>query len=209
MAFCRELSGIKVFIEQSLSDFGDADAILLLDVGDSKGVVFLEAKVKSSQRKEWKLEWEFEKFKAGSKTTGKLSSSNLFTQLYHKYQFIEGLKSPDIGIKGLQENGMKCAACSTKASRKIGYNRVVLDAAKAIEPYGENAWYIGLVPDHPNAIRDFYRNFREHNEWPLTPAHLDKSRWGGLAWEQVGAFCEKSGLATTKQVLSFNREQIY
>ena len=44
-----DLTDAHVLIEQSLSDFGDADAILLLDAGASKAAVFLEAKVKSSQ----------------------------------------------------------------------------------------------------------------------------------------------------------------
>jgi hypothetical protein len=35
-----------VLMEQSLSDFGDADAILLLDGSGGKSAVFLEAKVK-------------------------------------------------------------------------------------------------------------------------------------------------------------------
>ena len=46
----EDLTGAHVFVEQSLSDFGDADAILLLEVGEKKSVVFLEAKVKSSSQ---------------------------------------------------------------------------------------------------------------------------------------------------------------
>ena len=204
--FCQNLTEVKVFIEQSLSDFGDADVILLLDAGDKKGVVFLEAKVKSSQRNEWILEQEFKKFEDGCKTTGELSSSNLFTQFYHKHRFINGLS--DVGIDGLKK-GIVFPECSTKKTRKIGGNEVVLSAVEAIDQYRENAWYIGLVPDRSNAIKDFYRIFRESNEWPLIPDQPDKSNWGGLAWEQVAEFCEYSGLETTKQVLDFNKGQIY
>jgi hypothetical protein len=38
-----------VLLEQSLSDFGDADAILLLETTDKSSAVFVEAKVKPSQ----------------------------------------------------------------------------------------------------------------------------------------------------------------
>src|SRR3990172_2974404 len=59
------LTDAHVLIEQSLSDFGDADAILLLDAGTSKAAVFLEAKVKSSQAELWTLKREFGNFKQG------------------------------------------------------------------------------------------------------------------------------------------------
>ncbi|MCX5829663.1 MAG: hypothetical protein NTV58_16965 [Deltaproteobacteria bacterium] len=155
--FGQSLTEVRVFIEQSLSDFGDADAILLLDAGDKKGVVFLEAKVKSSQRNEWKLKLEFEKFISDcNKGDKKLSSSNLFTQLYHKHRFLNGLSD----IEGLKK-GIDFPKCSTKGTRKIGNNPVVLFAVKEIKSYRNNAWYIALVPDTAIAVRDFYCDFSQ------------------------------------------------
>ena len=203
--FCQNLTEVKVFIEQSLSDFGDADAILLLDAGDKKGVVFLEAKVKSSQRNEWKLEQEFEKFISDcNKGDKKLSSSNLFTQLYHKHRFLNGLSD----IEALKK-GIDFPKCSTKETRKIGNNPVVLHTVKKIEPYVENAWYIALVPDTSLALRDFYSDFRKNDKEEGILSKLDRSRWGGLTWEQVAEFCKKFELKNTKQVLDFNKGQIY
>jgi hypothetical protein len=71
-----------VFVEQSLSDFGDADAILLLETPSGKLAVFLEAKVKSSGRAKWTIQEEFDDFENGRLAT--LNSSNLFAQLYSK-----------------------------------------------------------------------------------------------------------------------------
>jgi len=58
------LTDASVLIEQSLSDFGDADAILLLESGATKWVIFLEAKVKA-QARFWTLDEEFSNFGAG------------------------------------------------------------------------------------------------------------------------------------------------
>jgi len=205
--FCQNLTEVKVFIEQSLSDFGDADVILLLDAGDKKGVVFLEAKVKSSQKNEWKLKQEFEQFKKGCNSGDKmLSSSNLFTQLYHKHRFLNGLS--DVGIDGLKK-GIVFPECSTKKTRKIGGNEVVLSVVESIDQYRENSWYIALIPDTSTAIEDFYRDFRQNNHDATILSQLDKSGWGGLTWEQVVKFCKKFSLKDTKQVLDFNKGQIY
>jgi len=179
--FSQRMTKVRVFIEQSLSDFGDADAILLLDAEDKKGVVFVEAKVKSSQRNEWKLELEFEKFKNGYNTSDKkLSSSNLFTQLYHKHRFLNGLS--DVGIDGLKK-GIVFPECSTKNTRKIGNNPVVLYAVNIIEPYRDNAWYIALVPDTSIAVRDFYTEtaFRKLNGFSENRGKLSGVIITGLA----------------------------
>ncbi|MEI7636964.1 MAG: hypothetical protein WCJ37_06620 [Syntrophus sp. (in: bacteria)] len=204
--FGQGLTEVRVFIEQSLSDYGDADAILLLDAGDKKGVAFIEAKVKSYQKRKWKLADEFDDFKEGCGTMRNLSSSNLFTQLYHKHQFINGLS--DIGIDGLKK-GIDFPECSTKKTRRIGKNKVVLSAAEAIEPYRENVWYIALIPDTSIAVRDFYSDFRKNDKEAAILSQHEKSRWGGLAWEEIAQFCEKFGLKNTKQVLDFNKGQIY
>jgi hypothetical protein len=78
-----KISGAKILIEQSFSDFGDADAVLLLNNEGNNQVNFIEAKVKTSQGK-WSIYDEFEKFKSGvpKSEPPKGFSSNLFVQLY-------------------------------------------------------------------------------------------------------------------------------
>ena len=201
------LTDAHLLIEQSLSDFGDADAILLLDAGKTKLVVFFEVKVKSFQKEKWSLDGEFSNFTQGCGTVGKLSSSNLFTQLYHKSRLIDALRSPNIGINGLQD-GIEFPACSTKLRRKIGKNGVVLSAVKTIEPYCENAWYFSLVPDKSESIKSFYDRLSP-DVWPRDFGDLESSRWGGMAWEKVAEFCNSFDLKSTSWVLEFNKGQIY
>ena len=88
----------ELLIEQSFSDFGDADAVALLK-GDRPKVVFLEAKIKSSQRKTWHIDDEYAAFR--DKMTTRVSSSNLFAQLYFKARLVDSLRNS--GMTGLKE----------------------------------------------------------------------------------------------------------
>ena len=199
------LTDVHVLVEQSLSEFGDADARLLLDAGGTKTAVFLEAKVKTSQADAWTLEQEFENFTRGCLTDRKLSSSNLFTQIYHKARLMEGLRSS--GIQCLQ-TGLRFSAASTRGVRRIGTNPVVARAVETIDPYREDVWFLSLVPDKPPAVRDFFDRFPTI-PWPLEPYTLDRSRWGGVAWEQIGPLCQQNNLTNTSRVLQFNNGQIF
>ena len=78
-----KISEAQIFIEPSLSDFGDADTVLLIKNSGRKQTVFIEAKVKTFKKKEWLIKNEFEKFRAGVEDK-KVSVSNLFAQLYQK-----------------------------------------------------------------------------------------------------------------------------
>jgi len=115
----------KILVEQSFSDFGDADSVVLLDNSQSKQCVFIEAKVKTSQRKTWSIEKEFETFIEGS-NQGKVSSSNLFVQLYYKVRLIKALQNKTLFQKGV--SFPECLLTKSKRVRKIGNNKVVLEA---------------------------------------------------------------------------------
>ena len=199
------LTDAHVLVEQSLSDFGDADAILLLDAGGAKTAVFLEAKVKTAQANSWTLAQEFEDFESGCNTIGELSSSNLFTQLYHKARLIDGLRS---GGVPLLQNGLPFLRPSTRPIRRIGATPIVLRAVGKIIPYQANVWFLSLVPDTPTAVRRFFDEFPAM-AWPLRPDKLDSSRWGGVAWKQIEEFCQQENLTNTSRVLEFNSGQIF
>jgi len=124
---------LTIFIEQSFSDFGDADALLLIDNDNVKQSLFIEAKVKTSQQKFWSIEDEFNSFndeirKFYKRTKeNKLSSSNLFTQLYRKLRFYNAMKADGID---LLKRGVNFPKCSSKEIKKIGKNKVVLRESK-------------------------------------------------------------------------------
>ena len=126
----------------------------------------------------------------------------MFTQIYHKARLIESLRSGLVFKKGLD-----FPQASTKKVRKIGSNPIVLRAVNKIHPYLEHVWFLSLVPDTDKAVLCFFDEF-PNVEWPLGPA-WDRSRWGGVAWEQIHRFCEQENLTDTSRVLEFNKEGIF
>lgn len=200
-----QISDVKILIEQSFSDFGDADVILLLkDNEGEKHVVFLEAKVKTFQKSYWSILEEFEEFKRGIEKNN-LKTSNLFVQLYHKVRLISALQIG--GIKQLQ-NGVQFPRCSSKIDRKIGNNEVVLKAVNLLIDYCKNALFIALVPDNLPAIEDFYKNTLK-DYYPTGFQNWDTKNWGYVSWKQIEEFCRKYNLMETLKNFEFNRGQIY
>ena len=196
------ISESEVLVEQSLSDFGDADAILLLRTLNGPMAVFVEAKVRPSQARPWLIDQEFEEFWKG--TQGKVDSSNLFTQTYHKVRFTNALWR---GMSEVEE-GVPFPKSSSKSRRKIGNNPVVLKAAKKIAEYLEDAYFLALVPEDAGPVSDFFervlplRKPEDYEEW-------NTAWYGHLSWHEVKGFCTQHALTHTLDVLEFNCGQIY
>jgi hypothetical protein len=196
------IEAATALVEQSLSDFGDADAILLLDRSGSKTAVFVEAKVEPSQARRWTIDEEFAAFRQGIET--RVSSSNLFTQLYHKIRFAHAAASAD----GIPRAGVRFPTCSRKPMRKIGSNPVVHRAVKRITPYLDDVFYVALVPDETETLERFV----EQTLRAFVPPGFDGwdvTRLGFLPWSQVYAFCGSEGLDRARGVLDFNEGQIW
>ena len=197
------LLGVEVLIEQSLSDFGDADAILLIRGADWHSVVFLEGKVKPSQMGAWRIGDAWRAFLARKK--GKLDSSNLFTQLYHKVRLVEGLRIG--GVANVQQ-GIPLPICSTKTPRKLGNNPVVTRVAELLESYLQNVYYVAILPDSMNNLESFYAGTLGVGlQDDVTNWNTDG--WGYVSWKVVEEYCQATGLGNTLRVFDFNRGQIY
>jgi hypothetical protein len=197
------LLGAEVLVEQSLSDFGDADVILLLRGSDWRKVVFIEGKVKPSQTRSWTALGAWRRFLA--RNNNMLDSSNLFTQMYHKARFIAALK--DGGVDEV-EKGVLFPKCSTKTLRKLGGNPVVRCAAQMIEAYAKESYFVAAVPDTVSNLSAFYS--KELKDGPLPDVTgWDIDGWGYISWEQVETYCRKHNLDNTLRVFDFNRGQIY
>ena len=195
--------GADILLEPSLSDFGDADAVALIQGASGRCAVFFEGKVKSSQKSFWTLDKEWRKFTEG--IHGKLKSSNLFTQLYHKVRFASALRN--VGVPGLQQ-GIAFPACSKKNLRKIGNNPVVLRATQLISEYLDWIQYVAVVPDSPQRVDAFFRDMLPS----LSSNDLqgwDTWGWGYLCWSDIENFCRQNGLVNSIRVFEFNRGQIY
>jgi len=212
-----------VLVEQSLSQFGDADSIVLIASSAGNYTIFVEAKVKPSRphgprrrvRKPEKLliSTQFDKFQVGVKKTSqtdKSFSSNIFTQLYHKQRLVSALSNN--GVDALQR-GIKFPSWSFRPeshsqTRKIGQNPVVLRAVKRIQQHAGNAFYLALVPDTDIRVADFFVNRLRNVQLPTVP-QWDPSHYGYLTWATVKSFCAQNHLAETLDVFAYNAGQIF
>lgn len=200
-----KLTYAMVLIEQSFSDFGDADLVLLLNNNGNKQVIFIEAKVKTVQKQEWTIKNAFEQLQEGIRQN-KVSSSNLFIQIYHKHRLSQTLQCDD-GLNQLK-NGVKFPKCSSKENRRIGSNEVVLKAVNLLAPYCGDVLFVALVPDFTSNLDSFYekdlKNYspEEFPEWKV-------QNWGYLSWEKVETFCRDKKLKGTLKIFEWNKGQIY
>ena len=191
-----------VLVEQSLSEFGEADAIILTSSNSANCTVFVEAKV-LSQAQDWKLSNEFNKFEDGLNV--KVNSSNIFAQLYHKQRLVSVLTSN--GIKALQE-GVDFPPWSTKQSRKVGPHPVVLKSLNLIRQCTDNVYYLMLVPDTHQRVESFFENRLRDLQLPAVP-DWDPSHYGFLTWATVKSFCKRNRLAETLAGFVYNQGQIF
>src|SRR4051812_14711529 len=132
----RRFQGAKVRIEQSFSDFGDLDALVLLEEegGESaRHAVLIEAKVKTALRAGWDIRDEWRAFL--TLLAQQASDSNLFVQLYRKLRLVRRITSEDeLGIS------------SIPSGWTLGSNPVVERAWRELGAYCANTWYLALVP---------------------------------------------------------------
>lgn len=189
----------EILIEQSFSDFGDADVLLLLNNGVKNISIFIEAKV----RKSWNIQTQYQKFLEG--TMSKVSSSNLFTQFYHKLRLVNAIKA--VGITGLQA-GIDFPLSSSKPTRKIGSNLVVLKSVEKLSRYLDETYYCAILPGLKVDLDKFYRekllhiNLNNYPEW-------DTTNYGYVTWQQIEIFWKKFYLKNTAFVFKHNKNQIY
>ncbi len=198
-----EILGAEVFIEHSFSDFGDADALLLLTCEAGQISVFIESKVKPYQQRTWHIEREWDKFIQG--TNARLSSSNLFTQFYHKVRMVDTLR--DGSLEAL-ERGVPFPRCSTKQLRKSGRNKVVLSALKRLEQFLDASYYLAVLPEEPENLARFYREVLQESA-PKSLEGWNVHSFGYLSWVDVEIYCLKVGLMNTFKIFRHNRGGIY
>lgn len=201
------IKDVKILIEQSFSDFGDADTVLAMVNDRSKQCAFIEAKVKTYQRKSWSIEEIFNDFTEGIEQN-KVRSSNLFVQLYYKVRLINALQIGGITLLKKGTDFPKCCLTKQKTVRKIGNNRVVLNAVELLSQFNSDAFFIAIVPQESSKVKIFYQNIlknfnpNEFQEW-------DVSKWGYISWADIEDFCKKQGLEETQKVFKFNEGQVY
>ena len=137
----KQIDCLEMIVEQSFSDFGDSDLIIIFNNGIEKNVIFIEAKVKTFSRQKWSIEKEYSEFIHARIENYKNITSNLFRQLGLKHVLsVESEKNLKNGIM------LETKLQGTKnGSRKIGNNEIVMKAYDMIKN-ADKYYYIGIVP---------------------------------------------------------------
>ena len=205
------ITGASIYIEPSFSDFGQADALFLVDNLHKKQSLFLESEVKSTSRKVWKIQDEYKKFIDSimkynyTSVRGTVHYSNLFTQLYYKQRMAKAMKG---GGMPAVKSGVPFPKCFGKKKRKIGSKKTVRKAADALSEYLDGSFFVLLVPDSESNLCDFFNDISfnyglsELKEW-------DTANWGYLTWAKVERFCKRTKMTNTLAAFDHNRGQIY
>ena len=216
----------RILIEQSFSDFGDCDIVILVEKTINsepvKQAIFIEAKVKTDTTESWSICKEFKKFdKFRNKKVAegkKVYDSTLFFQLYSKVMLVELAKKGHNNISGVICNGGFLAkGGNASSSRKIGSNKIVIKAFDEIIKYSnDNALFITIFPDSRTNLMNFFNDYNRW--WPLCESERQCinsfdtdyiQRWGFIPWENIPEFCCQNHLTDALDVFDFNDGQIY
>ena len=195
-----------ILIEQSFSDFGDADVLVLVSTPQKKVAVFCEAK-----RGEWKLKTEWNKFKTRFQNDDAGDGSNVFRQLYYKQRMVERFAAGgDLGV-GVEFDGVLRPVRGTRR-RKIGKNKAVLRAVDKLKPYIESVYYLILTPEpQGNEVGAVLLDAQKFGPPPNDPKPRlwDITKWGVISLRDLVQLCTVKRLDHAAAVAAFNEGQLY
>lgn len=205
-----------IYIEQSFSNFGDADAVILFEdkiIGNT--VLFIEAKV--CAEKPWNFKKDVIKlFEDGITEIRGISgsspvklpdayTSNLLIQLYHKFGMINNINSTvhevylPLSPKFKRKHWM----------RSIGDNETVLEVYKEITDHinkeCNNVYYIGIVPSGTGLpLNPIPTSFTTASTLDPSFACFQK-KLGYITWQNIYDNIVKNNMPNTDEVFKLNQ----
>lgn len=203
-----KLTDIVFLVEQSFSEFGDADLVILFHGGDgSEYVVFIEAKVACG--KSWDLETQalsVFRNKAGLcptqsrlGDTSRVNNSDLLTQLYFKKLMVETISEG----RNMRE---RPTGFGKKANQSLGNNSVVQAAKNRVSEHLSRVFYIGLIPSDKVALDS-------RTSGSTTSADKFLKEVSYISWVKLHEYCKLyknlGEFPLTIDSFAYNGEQIY
>lgn len=175
--------GYEILLEQSFSNFGTSDLIIMIRCRkpEDNKVLFFEAKVKAHRN--WNIVDEYNDYQNPNTD----NHSNLFYQLVMKKKL----------IKNYNENGIIRVQRNEYRWITTGDNPVIIKAIKKMRDFKE-AYYIGIIPDNDIDIETFKMNILE-----------DVKFIRFVSWRSIHSFCIQNNLDKVNNVFDFNIGQIY
>lgn len=194
-----QITNATLLVEQSFSDFGDLDLLILVENSDkSPQAIFIEAKVSNDTRSWATVEYRWDEF-VNMLDGADLNTSNLFVQLYRKVRLVSRLSSD-----GDFHSDLFLPRGST------GTNTVVKNAVKKLRTYiKENkVWFGAILPDDSADLEAFSRDTLPTGGVIERLPSWDASRWGFLSWRAVDENTRQNW-SRTQAAFEWNKGQIY
>jgi len=194
--------GYDILLEQSFSRFGSADLVIIIKYDKeplNNKVLFIEGKVKTSQKAYWNLVSQYKEFEKRKPE----NSSNLFFQLHLKKLLFSN--APEIANSLKAKKEFVVEEDWYGRDRKIGENTIVEKALTMINC--SEAFYIGIIPSSVDDINTFLNNVEKSENDPIVEhIHL-------VSWHTVQNFCVlekyKKYFANVKLNFEYNKGQIF
>jgi len=189
-----------LLVEQSFSDFGDLDLLILVENNDETlQAVLIEAKVSNDTRSWATVEDRWAEF-LGMFDGGGWNTSNLFVQLFRKVRLADSLA----------EHPGPFAADLFVPRGSPSQNAVVRRAVAELEKYikGGNVWFGAILPDDPDDLEAFSRDTLQTCTVAQRLPRWNTSRWGFLSWRTIDENT-KQNWPRTQVGFEWNRGQIY
>lgn len=185
--------------EQSFSDFGDSDLVIIAENNctKTKTVVFIEGKVKTSQGS-FSINRNFNDLKQENVFDG--ISSNIFVQLYYKYLLINVLNydKTDTSSYNLPDIFKK----NDGNDRKIGKNEIVKAAMEKIKS-ADTYYFVAILPK----TEDLKKRFEELNATVFQTKPIPIEKIQSVSWEDVKNLFGNDSIVL--KTFDYNNGQIY
>lgn len=189
-----------LLVEQSFSDFGDLDLLILVEKKDKVlQAVLIEAKVSNDTSSWVTVEDRWAEF-LGMFDGGNRNTSNLFVQLHRKVRLVDSLA----------ECPGPFALDQFLPRGSLGQNAVVRRAVAELKKYIKdgNVWFGVILPDAAADLEAFSRDTLRTSSIAECLPSWNTNRWGFLSWQIIGQNT-KSGWPRTRDAFEWNRGQVY
>ncbi|WP_056928698.1 hypothetical protein [Candidatus Symbiothrix dinenymphae] len=188
-----------ILSEQSFSDFGNSDLVIIAENNNTKlkTVVFIEGKVKTCQGS-FSIDRKFDDLKQKKVFAG--ISSNIFVQLYYKYLLVNILKENKTDTSSYKlPNIFKK---NDGNDRKIGKNEIVEKAREKIG-YADTYYFVAILPKN----EDFKKRFEELNATVFKTMPIPIEKIQSVSWEDVEHLFKDATIVS--RTFEYNKGQIY
>ena len=181
-----KIENVTIYVEPSLSEFGNPDLIIHFKDKNVAKICFVEAKNKVKISDEWK---KFDKnIDIENNSPRKNFTSNLFSQLslkvlYTKAKKIKDVKKSKNNVEFVWDDFSQCKGLKgSKNKRSIGVKEVVWDLVRKSNWRKGNDYYVGIVNNTKGVEKEYLKRF---------PLKEVKNRVALIEWKDIAEELKK------------------